>query len=320
MIASSDQLALSTVFASAQAEDSAAGAGWLLDRLAASGLTRLELEYRLTGRLAAGVLAEFKPRGLSVASVHNFCPLPPGVERDQASGDVLNLASPDKEERLEAVKLTIATLETAHRAEARGVVLHMGWAPGLEDKDVTRTAARVGEMTPELQRARATRRAASPAAADAMSFALERLIKRAQGLELTMGLENRYHLYQTPDFAETGLLLERFAGAPLGYWHDTGHGWVRGRAGLTPPGDWLAAYGGRLAGCHLHDAVGENDHLPPGQGEMDWEELAGLLLPAPLKVMEVAPGPEPAELAPAAEMLARAFATARARADKEAKP
>jgi sugar phosphate isomerase/epimerase len=304
-----DSLAVSTVWASARAEEAA----WLLDRMAESGLASLELEYRLTPELLAGVLARLQERGLAVASVHNYCPLPAGLPRARASGDLFNLSAAEPDQRREAVKHTLATLETAARAGARAVVLHLGWVEGLEGKHITRRAAEAGGITPELEGLLAARRAAGQGPADAASFALERLVERARLLGLVLGLENRFHAHQVPDFPETGLLLGRFAGAPVGYWHDVGHAWVRGLAGLTPAEDWLAAYGHALAGCHLHDARGPADHLPPGAGEMDWNRVAAAVATAPVKVLEVAPGPEPGELAAGAELVAGALRRVRER-------
>jgi sugar phosphate isomerase/epimerase len=86
---------------------------------------------------------------------------------------------------------------------------------------------------------------------------------------------------------------------------------VRGLAGLTPAEAWLEAYGRRLAGCHLHDAAGEVDHLPPGRGEVDWDAVAAAVSAAPVKVLEVAPGARPEELAAGAELVAGALARAR---------
>jgi sugar phosphate isomerase/epimerase len=303
-----NQLAVSTVWASDQAEEAA----WLLDHLAESGLSRLELEYRLTSSLIQGIKNELRPRELSVVSVHNFCPVPAEIPREMASGDLFNLADLDKDTRLAAIRHTTHTMELAADMEATAVVLHLGSVEGLADKSITREAARAGETTPDLSRLLAARSEAAPRHVDALSFTLDRLIKRALELDVWLGLENRFHAHQIPDFAEVGFLLERFRGAPVGYWHDTGHAWVAGLAGLTPQEDWLKAYGDSLLGCHLHDAVADQDHLPPGAGDIDWEALCPLLLPARLKVLEVAPGPEPGELEEAAAMLAQRFTQAAA--------
>lgn len=305
-------MAVSTVWASAQAEEAA----WLLDSLAESGLNRLELEYRLTSGLIEGIKKELRPRELSVVSVHNYCPVPADMPREMASGDLFNLADLDKEMRLAAISHTIRTMELAADLEATAVVLHLGFVEGVGDKHTTREAARAGETTPKLIRLLKERAAAAPRHLDAVSFALERLIERALELDVSLGLENRFHAHQIPDFGEVGFLLERFKGAPVGYWHDTGHAWVAGLAGLPTQENWLTAYGHSLLGCHLHDAVGDKDHQPPGVGDIDWDLLCPLLLPACCKVLEVAPGPDPRELAAGAKMLTQCFTQAQDQAEE----
>jgi sugar phosphate isomerase/epimerase len=273
--------------------------------------------------MLAQMRKELKPRGLTVASVHNFFPLPPDMPRERASGDLFNLASPDKETRLIAVRLTQRTLEQAAELEAGVVVLHLGWVEGLEDRKVTREAALAGGPTPELKAHQELRRAKAPAALDAVSFALDRVVARAVQLGLALGLENRFHAFQVPNLDEAAFLLERFAGAPVGYWHDTGHAHNRELAGLNPASAWLARLGGKLIGCHLHDAVGPADHQLPGRGDMDWPALARLMLPASPKVMELRPGPSAAEVAQAAVWLEGLFAQAAAeksRAEESSTP
>lgn len=281
----------------------------ILDQVQAAGFSRVELEYRLSPATLAGLHAGLRQRGMSVTSVHNFCPFPAEAEgRLEPSGDLFNLAASDRDHRQQAVRHTLRSLETATDLEARVVVLHLGWAPGLGAKELTREAARQGGMTPELKAVVQARRAVSPALLDALSFALEPLLRRAGELGLGLGVENRFHVFQAPNLDETLALLERFDGAPMGYWHDTGHAHNRELAGLNPARAYLEALGSRLIGCHLHDAVGPDDHQPPGEGELDWDWLCPRLLPAPVKVVELKPGPDPNRVARAADFLAAVFA------------
>ena len=306
-------LALSTCWASSGAESGA----WLLDRLSATGLTALEMEYRLTAPVLNQMRPELRPRGFSVVSVHNYCPLPFEFPPEKASGDLFNLAAWDKEERLLAVSRTMRTLELASDLEAKAVILHLGWVEGIKDIEVTKDAARQKELTPELAAHLAARRERAPRSLDAVSFALDRLLPRAQSLGVRLGPENRFHACQVPDIDECALLLKRFAGGPVGPWLDVGHAHVQGLAGLASIDDWLARFGDSLLGCHLHDANEINDHLLPGADGLDWPELAKVLLSAPIKVMEIHPGPEPEEIKEAAETLARLFSQATRQASQK---
>jgi sugar phosphate isomerase/epimerase len=52
----------------------------------------------------------------------------------------------------------------------------------------------------------------------------------------------------------------------------------------------LQAYTTQLIGVHLHDAVGLDDHMPPGSGEIDFAALKPFLKADTIKVIEVKPG------------------------------
>ncbi len=309
-------LAVSTVWAkplttgTAFWDDPAGEASAVLEALEETGLKTLELEYRLTAPVLDHLLPELGPREFKVNSLHNFLPVPQGLPKDRAGGDLFNLASRDKDERSLAVEYTAKTLELASDLEATAVVLHLGGVEGLPDKKPLPDAARKGEMTPELAALLGQRAELAPKHLDAVSFSLERLASRAGPLGVTLGLENRYNAFQLPDFVEMGRLLARFDGAPLGLWYDTGHAFVQAAAGLEPAMEWLSAYGHTLVGCHLHDAVGPDDHQAPGQGDMDWAELCQALAPAPLKVLEVAGDGDPGSFKEGAAMLAELFAQA----------
>ncbi|MCB2225325.1 MAG: sugar phosphate isomerase/epimerase [Desulfarculaceae bacterium] len=309
------RLAVSTVWAKARALEAApfgpaAEAKAILSALDPIGLPRLELEYRLPRPVIDHLLPEFAARGWRVESLHNFVPLPQGVPRDQASGDLFNLAALDPDERAQAVEYTERTLEIASDLEATGVVLHLGGVSGAREKAVTGAAAQAGKMTPELAAHLEQRALTAPRHLDAVSFSLERLAPRAEALGVRLGLENRFHAFQIPSLEETGTLLERFAGAPMGLWYDCGHAWVQELAGMGPASEWLERFGHTLVGCHLHDAQGRHDHQAPGVGEMDWPQLTKALAGSPLKVLEVAPGDDPGPLREGAAMLEELFAAA----------
>lgn len=301
----------------ALAHDPDAEAAALLAALEEAGLPGLEVEYRLSRPVLERLLPELAPRGLKVVSLHSPVPLPPGVPRQAANADIFSLASLDAEVRRRGVDCALAALELASDLEVKAVVLHLGNVEALADKQVTPAAAQDGGLSNELHTMLAERAGLAPRHLDAVSFSLERLAGRAAPLGVRLGLENRYHAFQIPDFAELGLLLDRFQGAPLGLWYDCGHAWVQELAGLTPAADWLAAYGQGLVGCHLHDAVQAQDHQAPGLGEMDWPALTRALAAAPVKVLEV-PGGEMADLRRGAAMLAGLFADAERAREKEA--
>lgn len=82
----------------------------------------------------------------------------------------------------------------------------------------------------------------------------------------------------------------------MGYWHDTGHAHAHAVLGLNPPGELLQRYGQNLIGIHIHDAVGLNDHLAPGLGEIDFNAIKVYLKQDTLKVLELKSGTTDADI------------------------
>jgi sugar phosphate isomerase/epimerase len=125
-------------------------------------------------------------------------------------------------------------------------------------------------------------------------LALEPLLIPAERLGVAIGIEIRNHLHEVPSPNEIARILETFHGAPIGYWHDVGHAEVQERVGLLNQQAVLDRFtkdvGEQLLGVHLHDVRGLEDHLPPGQGTVDFTRLAPLLAGC-FKVLEVRPAP-----------------------------
>ena len=101
--------------------------------------------------------------------------------------------------------------------------------------------------------------------------AVRQLAAEAARNGVTVGLE------LTGGFAEVLAL----AAPRLGITLDVGHMYHRDAAPLAPFGGDLAAVvkmlGGALVHLHLHDVVGETDHVAPGTGRVDWEGLFAAL-------------------------------------------
>jgi sugar phosphate isomerase/epimerase len=115
---------------------------------------------------------------------------------------------------------------------------------------------------------------------------LDDLVPYAAARHVCLGLEAR-PLDEVPSFDELEQVLSWYPAETLGYWHDTGHAQVQADLGCTPHADWLRAYGARLVGLHLHDAVGLEVHRAPGAGTVDWERLASLVPPQVVRTIEV---------------------------------
>lgn len=257
------------------------------------GLKGVELEYRITDSVYQQMKPKLK-RKLTVLSIHNFFPKPEGLTVRKGSGDLFLLSSTDREERSKAVEYTIRTMEYADDLEASAVVLHLGRVdmsnptPRLTGPYGTSHLV-TDETMALLEEQKLEREARHERYLDAVLFSMEKLNKEAEKRGVFLGIENRYHFHEIPNFEEIGIILERFRGGNVRYWHDVGHALAQEKMGIVRQKDLLEAYWENMLGIHLHDVKGHDDHFSPGQGEVDYEAIKPFLQSSHIKIMEVHP-------------------------------
>jgi sugar phosphate isomerase/epimerase len=255
----------------------------------------IELDYRLPAPVYHHIRPLLHTTGIRVVSVHNFFPLPLEFLKTGGDGDLFSLSDLRHEERQEAVRRTLQTIDHAHDLEARAVVLHCGRVDMEADterlyQDVRKNGASTEKIRQWLAKKVAERDRLKPAHLDALRFSLDKLLRAADKRSLRLGLETRYHYHELPSPDDFEDLLKEFDGAPLGYWHDTGHAFVNEHLGLMTADDLLTRLSSRLVGIHLHDAQGLEDHLPPGAGDMDFQTLVPHMATGVSSVLELRPG------------------------------
>src|SRR3954468_1272316 len=96
------------------------------------GFEYAELSHGIRISLLPGILQAVDAGEIKISSLHNFCPLPMGVEH--AAPNIFKFTADSPRERDNAFKHTLKTIETAVRVKAPLVVLHMG---SIEMKDYT---------------------------------------------------------------------------------------------------------------------------------------------------------------------------------------
>ncbi|MEJ5377881.1 MAG: TIM barrel protein [bacterium] len=256
------------------------------------GFQGLELDYRITAQLLSRLRTALRS-SISVWSVHNVFPCPVPVSgRGTVTADPLLLSSRDKEERAQAVRWAVNTVEQACDLEAPAVVLHLGKVdmedPTAELQDLFRKGA---SWSPEAQermsQLRSLRESRRQPNLDAVLFSLDRIHKEADKRGIILGIENRLHFHEIPDIWEIGFLLQCFEGGRMGYWHDVGHARVQEKLGILKQEELLKKYAPQMVGIHLHDVVDLEDHHPPGKGDVDFGEVAAHLSERVIKILEV---------------------------------
>ena len=289
------------------------------------GFDYAELSHGIRLSLVPGILEALQAGEIKISTLHNFCPLPMGV--NHPAPNLYKFTSDNTRERDAAWKHTLNTLEKAHQFGAKLVVLHSG-SIDLKDYD-----AKLEEMKNEMgekrervrqleesnqQDTREYRKLVSKIE-DAeddyrklvqkveekrdkyktgpMQRSLDmigRLAEQAGSYGLMLGIENREAVHEIPFDHE---IMEFLQGLPpnVKYWHDCGHAQIKEHLEFIPSHEMhLQTMASRLAGFHIHDVVigpeGAHDHCPPGSGVIRWENLKQFVRPDHIKVLELSPG------------------------------
>lgn len=283
-------LALSTCWKSTETTDAEA----LLECFEHLDISALELEYRISESTYLQLRKPLKQSRLSVVSVHNFFPKPAIKPESKASGDFFMLTSLDKEERNHAVRWSANTISHAAEVGAKAVVLHCGRVVMDRQLDQIYQFFKSNQIQSRasqdfIAKKLSERDRRKPRHLENLLLSLDRLSRVADKFGIILGLENRFHYDELPTLEDFETIFRRFRGAPLGYWHDTGHAFVNENLTMIPRNALLDAYGDHLIGVHLHDAIGIEDHLAPGTGEIDFDALKPYLKPQTIKVLELKP-------------------------------
>jgi sugar phosphate isomerase/epimerase len=280
-------LALSTSWNARRFND---GAG-LLFEINQLGFKAIELSFNLSSGLVDSIAKESRKLGISILSLHNYCPIPEGLTPKQALPDCYSLASLDKQERLLAVKYTKCTIDTASRLGAKVVVLHCG---RVQIPDSTRQLINLYnqgfkdqpdfiKLKEEMIRQRSSY---APDFLEQALDSLDELNSYAKIKGVFLGVETRFYHCEIPDISEIGVILKKFCNSQIRYWHDTGHAQLMENLGFARHKNFLDLYGDSLIGVHLHDILGCQDHLAPLAGKMDFGLLKPYLKKDTLKVIE----------------------------------
>ena len=282
----------------------------------ALGFESVELGYFTRDIELAAWEDALAKEGLTVTSLHSFCPMP--ISMPQMGPEAFSLADPDPAERRAAVEAMLRTLDCAVRFGASAIVNHGGrvsmhtrggfFSRGVPYRSQLSKALARPPHVPDRALAEyefGLREQAAPAWIDGVSESLEVLLPRFEAAGRVLAFENLPGLEAFPDPAEMTLLRRRFPSPALGAWYDIGHGERKARVGDWPVAETLELTADFTVGMHIHDVRGlEEDHCAPGEGSVDYEALRPLMTkPGILHIFEPAPSVEPGPLAAGLVML-----------------
>ena len=267
------------------------------------GFDELELGFRTTESQADGFR---KASGrIPVGSIHAFCPVP--ASAPYGHPELYTLASFDDDARAIARHHVLRNIEFAADIGADTVVLHAGRVPFSSffrrnlDSGALGKAIKEAEGKAEdrkyarlLAKARKARSERGAKLLDVFRRELDSVVPALERRGVVLALENLPYLEGFPDESEMAKLAELMPGAPVKPWFDTGHHRVRQMHGWVAP-DFVPE---EVRGLHLNDVMDfGDDHLAPGEGNVDFAALAALARSASHVVFEPGGHVEPERLA-----------------------
>lgn len=262
------------------------------------GFTHVELGYDLRADLVAGAQKLAAAGVVKVDSLHNFCPLPVGVQK--ATPEVFAFTDTHSEGRAAAVRHTEKTIRFAAEIGARVVVTHAGYAdmPKLTDELLdlyaqggTSTAAydKTRQRLLDAREKNATRHLGW------LRQGLDQLLPLLEETGITLAMELLPWWETVPTETEMLTVLQAYDTPRLRCWCDVGHMQIRQNLMQVNARRWLERLQPFVAGYHLHDALPPaRDHLMPPLGQIDFAAMRAMLAPGAVFVMEPAPNTDPA--------------------------
>ena len=254
-------------------------AGTMFEEIRSLGFDTVELGYETTQTQLDSLPGLVGPGGMSVSSVHAFCP---NIVVGRGGWELYSPCDPDDfNGSRKAITALARCAEFAASVGAKAVVLHTGRAPVFEE--VRECAAMVADGlgdTPKYQK-RLLRmiekrdKLAGPLL-DTLYESLEILLPHYAKCGVSLGMENFPTYDGIPNESEMAELLREFDDMPLAYWHDLGHGQIRHHHRIANHKAIVSGFRRNIAGFHIHDVIFPgNDHQLPGVegGTVDFKLL-----------------------------------------------
>lgn len=264
------------------------------------GFEFAELSHGTRISLLPGILEAVEAGEIRISSLHNFCPLPMGV--NNAAPNIYQFSSERPRERELAQRYTLKTIEFANRVGASVVVLHCGsiemrpYTDKLVDL-VGRGEKESGKYQKLCAEADERREARKEPFLERTKEMLKQLLPEAEARGVRLGIENREALEELPMESDFQFIFREITSPCLGYWHDTGHAQIKENLGFLPHAMHVESLREHLFGMHIHDVqFPGRDHCEPGSGTVDFPALKPFVTPELVKVFEFSPSLTPSQV------------------------
>ncbi len=257
------------------------------------GFEYAELSHGIRVSLLPGIIDAVDAGEIKISSVHNFCPLPMGV--NFPAPNLYKFSAERSREREMAIRYTLKTFELATRVKASLVVLHLG---RIEMRDYTdklmdmlargeKESAKYQKLCDEVCKKREARKERF---VENVYDTLRKILPDAESRGLRLGIENREALEEIPLESDYLFFFREFPSPAITYWHDIGHAQIKDNLGFIRHAMHLESLENRLAGFHIHDVqFPGRDHSAPGTGMVNFAALKPMVKPEHIKVFEFSP-------------------------------
>jgi sugar phosphate isomerase/epimerase len=257
------------------------------------GFEYAELSHGTRISLMPGILEAVDAGELKISTLHNFCPLPMGV--NHSAPNLYQFSAEKPRERELAVRYTLKTFEFAERVKAPLVVLHLGSVEMKDYTDKLKDLLERGEKgSPKYEKLCAElsekREARKEKFVERTYETLNKILPEAEARGLRLGIENREALEEIPFETDFPFFFREFTSPSIVYWHDTGHAQIKENLGFIHHALHLETFRDRLGGFHIHDVQSPaRDHCAPGTGTVDFAALKPSVKREHIKVFEFSP-------------------------------
>lgn len=278
----------------------------MLKEVANLGFEYVELSHGISVNLVPGINKAIGEGIIKVSSVHNFCPLPPGVMG--ACPNLYQPSSRDHQERELWLKFTKDTIDFANSLEAPIMVAHMG-SISFFWSDPIKKLLKIPRSDSKYQaHLKTVLKKVETKASIAMGYVydlLEEIIPYAQEKGVSIGIENRDGIDELPFDSHSFTFIDNLIDSGVvGYWHDSGHAKVKEQYGCINHADHLRENAPYLLGFHLKDVTSDGrDNQTIGTGVVDFDMIAEYIQPHHPLIVEVSPSLTPDEIIDSREYL-----------------
>ena len=190
----------------------------MVEEIVELGFDTIEISHGLKVSLLPGIIRAYQEKIVKVSGVHNFCPSPVEVLID--APDCYEFTSHRERERKRAVDLTLATIRTAERFNAKYIVMHLGSIPMKRISPKLEKLASNNELESKAYEKLKSklikkRQKIAPLYIERAMSALDQVISEASKNNINLGIESRSAYEDLPNEDELISLMEHYNDNPI---------------------------------------------------------------------------------------------------------